>query len=50
MYVGKLLLAQVMDHLPLHTFSPNREPLCGRTEGEVVLVPGSNSCAGRSHS
>ncbi len=37
MYAGKLVFAQVMEHLPLHTFRRIGRP----TEGEIVLLPGS---------
>ena len=37
MNLGKFVL-EVMEHLPLHVFSPLRRALFRRAQGQVVLV------------
>ena len=41
MYAGKLVFAQVMEHLPLHTFRRCVSRYARRAQGQVVLVPRS---------
>ena len=46
MYTGKLVFAQVMEHLPLHTFRRCVTRYRGRTQGQVVLLSRSVSVHG----
>ena len=46
MYAGKLVFAQLMEHLQLYTFRRLVDRHGGGAEGEVVFVPGSVSVHG----
>ena len=46
MYAGKIVFAQVIDHLPVHSLAPLRPPLRRRSQAAKLLLPRSVSVHG----